>query len=335
MEVQNDSSPVRIGMIGAGKFARSLAEVAATIPELRIVAVCDLVPENALALARDFGLDRCADSAALVQRADVDAVIISTSHAMHAPNTLEAVAAGKHVFGEKPMALTVDECLRMIEAARQAGVKLLIGQVTRLLPMTQRLRAILDQNLIGQPVAMHMMRSGWFERRGWWASVEQSGGMLHSHGAHMYDFVNSVLGQPTRIYAITGPRVQPQIDFDDTIFSTITYQSGAIGSVNASISGQQWLYRGGVIADGGSLEFELALDGCSLSYQPRGGQPVCENFGTFDQECLDGMRVELQNFAAMVRADAPPFVVPEQAALAVGMISAAYESIRRGAPVRL
>jgi predicted dehydrogenase len=328
--------PLRIGLIGAGRFGRTLAEVAATVPDLKVTAVFDIDHERAWALERDLG---GADVRACRQLTQmwpiVDAVLISSSHDQHMSNVIEAASAGKHVFCEKPMAIDVAECQAMIEATTKHGVKMLVGQVTRLMPIMARMREILDSGLIGRPVAIHILRAAWMERQGWWAKTASSGGMLHSPGAHIYDLLNSLLGRAVSMYAVAAPRIQPQVDFADTLFTTVTYENGAIATFGTSISGQTWLYEGRIIAERGSLQYALEHEGCWLTYHPRGATPIRELFGTFDQEGLDGVAVELRNFADFVLRDAPPFVTNHAAMEAVAMIQAAYQSVQTGGVVHL
>lgn len=328
------TSPIRIGLLGAGRFGRSLAAVVSDLPEMQLTAVYDASPDATRQLADEFDAQACKSSAELLALPSVDAVLIATSHDTHAELAIAAARAGKHILCEKPMALDVAECQSMIDAAHHYGVQLLVGQVTRLIPLFQRMHRLVQEGAIGRPVAMHIVRSGWFERHGWWAQTSTSGGMLHSHGAHMYDLVNSFLGRPLSVTAVAGPRIQPQVDYDDTIFSLINYESGAVASVGASISGQTWVYQGSLIGDAGSIQFSLGLPECWLEVQRRGApEPIRESFGTFDQESTEGVLCELENFADMLLLNAPPFVAPDAALEAVAMIQAAYESVRTGGAV--
>jgi predicted dehydrogenase len=326
---------IGLGLIGAGSFGRTLAELSVKIPEFELAAVYDIAPENAARVAEAHQAVLCTSLDALLQRDDVDAVMIASSHDMHHPHTLAAARAGKQIFCEKPMAIDVAQCQEMIAVAQQRQVKLLIGHVTRLLPIIQRLYEILDSGVIGRPLAMKMIRSAWMERSGWWATSAQSGGPMHSWGAHMYDLLASILGPAATIYATAAPSVQLQTDFDDTIFSTVTYQNGAIGTVDVSISGGAWYYGGGIIAERGSLSLEFAKDASWLEYTARGQAAQRETFGSFDQESLDAIALELENFRDMLLYDTSPFIDSAAAMAVVGLMQASYESLRSGQVVQL
>lgn len=329
------TATIGIGLIGAGSFGRTLAEVCVTIPEFNVAAVCDVVEDRARHIADAHGAMLCASVEDLLQQTGVDAVIIASSHDMHHPNALASARAGKHIFCEKPMAIDVTQCQEMIEAAQTNQVKLLIGHVMRLFPSMQRLYQLLESGVFGRPLAMKMLRSAWVERLGWWARSSQSGGMMHSSGAHMYDLMGSILGHPRSVYAVAAPRIQMQTDFDDTIFTTVTYENGAIGTVDVSISGEAWVYGGGVIAEQGTLHFQFTHDVSWLEYKLRDQPPVRETFGTFDQEGLNGVVVELQNFRDMILHDAKPFVDNDAAMEAVALIQCAYQSVDTGHVIHL
>src|SRR5258708_12723109 len=147
-------SKLRIGLIGAGRFGQTLAQVAATVPDMQVTAVYDALSDRSEALANALpgsDIHACRQLDALWPQ--VDAVLISSSHDMHVSNVLDAAQAGKHIFCEKPMALDVAECRAMIDSVQQQGVKMLVGQVTRLMPIMVRLRAVLHRRLIGRPDA--------------------------------------------------------------------------------------------------------------------------------------------------------------------------------------
>ena len=122
---------VGFGLIGAGQMAHIHA-VAITEQKpgrARIVAVAG--GTRAPALATEFGAEAEPSVESLLERADIDAVVISTPHTAHLPNVLAAAAAGKHILLEKPMALSVEECTAMNEACEAAGVKLSLAKISR------------------------------------------------------------------------------------------------------------------------------------------------------------------------------------------------------------
>ncbi|MCD6351210.1 MAG: Gfo/Idh/MocA family oxidoreductase, partial [Armatimonadetes bacterium] len=125
---------VRLALIGCGRMGRSLISSVPDIPEAELVLAVDAVEEAAQSVAEEFGCEATTDLEAALARDDIEAVILATPNHMHAPNAIQAAQAGKHVFTEKPMALSAADAADMVRAARQADVKLMVGQVLRYLP---------------------------------------------------------------------------------------------------------------------------------------------------------------------------------------------------------
>ena len=122
---------IRFGLIGSGYINRGYAAGLhiGQVPDGELVAIAG--GTRAPALAAEFGAEAVDSVPELFARDDIDAVIIGSPHTAHLPQTAMAAAAGKHVYVEKPMAVTVAECDQMIEVCRSAGVKLSVNKVLR------------------------------------------------------------------------------------------------------------------------------------------------------------------------------------------------------------
>ncbi|MFE2428905.1 Gfo/Idh/MocA family protein [Streptomyces sp. NPDC059373] len=140
-------------MVGAGKISGAYLDTLDRLPGLRLTAVTDLDPGRAKEAAERAGAEVAGSVAELVVRDDVDAVLNLTIPAAHAEVALAAVAAGKHVYGEKPLAATREEAAAVLAAARDAGVRVGSAPDTVLGTGTQTARKAVDDGLIGTPVA--------------------------------------------------------------------------------------------------------------------------------------------------------------------------------------
>jgi predicted dehydrogenase len=143
---------VRFAMVGTGVAARYHAQAIAHTPGARLVAVCRSDPARAAEAAHEFGVACASDPAALLARADVDAVCICTPSGQHAAQCIEAARAGKHVLVEKPMALTLEDADAMIAACAAARVRLGIALQRRTEPVYGALREALGEGRLGRPV---------------------------------------------------------------------------------------------------------------------------------------------------------------------------------------
>src|SRR3954452_9179006 len=156
--------PLRIGLIGCGNFGVVLARQAASTREFKVVAGYDRTPSVSRRAASELGFEPCASIKELVAREDLDAAFVAPSHATHRYPTVLAALAGKHVFCEKPMAISTHECRTMIEVARKHRVHLVIGHVERHLPTVAHVRKVVSSGGLGAPIAVRAVRSNDVER---------------------------------------------------------------------------------------------------------------------------------------------------------------------------
>lgn len=166
-------TPVRAGIIGIGGQGGVLLENAPP-SHLRISAVCDIFPANrerALQIARerhDPDAVAYSDYRELLERRDLEAVIIATPLWQHAPMTIDALSAGKHVFCEKNMAKGLEECRQMLAAARDSGRNLQIGHQRTYNPLYHEARQLIDSGAIGD---IYHVRTLWHRNNDWRRNV--------------------------------------------------------------------------------------------------------------------------------------------------------------------
>jgi len=326
---------LRLGLLGCGGFARTLTEPFTEFEDAQISALYNRTFSKAEDLGQELRVPAFRSVQELLEQEYVDAVIINTSHDQHKPMAIAAAEAGKHIFCEKPMALTVEECLVMMSAAERNGVKLFVGHVTRLLPLFSRVKEIIDADEIGKPLAIKMTRYWPVVRLGWWANRSLKGGLLHSPASHEIDYLNYLCGTATSVHAVAAPQIQEQLDYEDTIFLTVRYESGAVGSVAASISSVMPVQSGYIIGEKGGLKYDM--------YGPEGGYLEVQKAEDRDKQRevigdfgLDvGMKKELRNFIDYVLYDAEPLLTAEGGLRTVEIMQAAYKSIREGQTISL
>src|SRR5262249_49753153 len=143
--------PVRIGIIGAGGIARAHMMAYQRVPGVEIVAIADLLPERAEAMARGWNIPHVfADHRALLELNGIDAVSVCTFNQAHRQPTVDALQAGKHVLVEKPLAFALDDAVAMIGAARRSGKILHTGFWQRWQPDLLAAKRIVDSGALGQ-----------------------------------------------------------------------------------------------------------------------------------------------------------------------------------------
>lgn len=191
---------IGVGVIGTG-FARSTQLPAFRACEgARLVAVASGRRENAEAAAREFRIEHVADDwRGVVEREDVDLVSIVTPPSTHAEMALAALAAGKAVLCEKPMAMSASETERMRDAARAGGSLALVDHELRFLPARRRMRELIEAGEVGPVRHAKFLfradsRSDPARPWNWWSDVRAGGGALGAIGSHAVDTLHWLLG---------------------------------------------------------------------------------------------------------------------------------------------
>ncbi|WJH33477.1 Gfo/Idh/MocA family oxidoreductase [Paenibacillus sp. CC-CFT747] len=168
--------------------------------------VVDLDEEKAARVAEELHCGYTTDWTKILD--DVDAVSLATPHHLHASQSLQAIAAGKHVLLEKPLANTEAECLEIIKAAEEKGTVFMMAYIVRFLPAVKRLKELLDSGEFGRPINANCwieaylppMPGTWFSRKD-----QLGGGVMFSHGCHYIDLLIWLLGNPVDV-AFMGTR---------------------------------------------------------------------------------------------------------------------------------
>jgi predicted dehydrogenase len=229
-----------IGINGQGRqHLRALKEMA----DAELVAVCDVNEAAAKARSQEYGVPYYTRYEDVLKRDDVEAVTLPLPHYLHCPVALAAFEAGKHVVTEKPMAVSVRECDRMIEAAQRAGKQLTISHQGRVSPMFPYLRNLLHSEDFGRLIRMVWLSGGtrtqyYFdteEWRGTWA--QEGGGTLINQKVHDLDRLAYLLGQPAEVAAFTANLFHQVDPLIDTMASAaLLWDDGAVGTFQASIA---------------------------------------------------------------------------------------------------
>jgi predicted dehydrogenase len=324
-------------LIGPGNFGRSLAQALREDQRARLVAVLGATPEESQAGAAALGGRPFANLDALLRADDVQAVLIATPSDTHVDLAALAASAGKHVFVEKPMALTVAECDAMIAAAERAGVTLMVGQVQRLFPLLAEVRRLVHEGAIGRPLAMLMERHEVLQRQpgSWLQRRAQVGGVLHQSSVHELDWMRTVLGEVEEVFARAAPAsIQDGLDCPDAVQISLRFRSGCIATLNACMTG--YVHRhGGVISGAeGSLEFSL-VDG-ALRWRTRDGRGDEQRRDDFTWAAHEqAIRTELRAFVDAVLGQAPVLIPGDEGRANIEVIQAALISLAERRPVGL
>ena len=174
---------------------------------------------------------------------EVEAVAICTPNALHAEMTLAAAEAGKHVFCEKPMAITLEDCHRIRECIKRAGVKYLIGYHRRFNPLYQYAKNLLDTGQLGDPVYIesdyiHHIPGDWAIWE-WLGKESIAGSIFHAGCGHCVDLLRFFGGEIVEVSCYKDVRMprRIQVDTEDLAVASFRFRSGALGKVTLLVGG--------------------------------------------------------------------------------------------------
>jgi myo-inositol 2-dehydrogenase/D-chiro-inositol 1-dehydrogenase len=329
---------VGVGLIGSGRMGAFHAEtVARRVPGARLVAVADPAPGAADRLTGALGGGRAyTDVAQLWADPDVDAVVIAAPARSHADLVVAASAAGKHVFCEKPMAVTLADADRAIDAARSAGVVLQVGFNRRFAADWRAARNLLDDGALGTP---RLLRSLTRDPGGFDPSRVAPDTIFLETLIHDFDtlrFLNPG-AEPVEVYATADALVEPEWrsrGLMDTAVVNVRFDNGAMAVAEACFEASYgYDVRGEVLGSGGMATMGDGRRN-GMAFSGPAGRLVETVHG--DQELFpEAYTAELAAFVDAVGTGTPSPVTGEDARAALTIALAAAESVRARRPVRI
>jgi len=351
---------VKIGIIGAGGIAHTHARYYRQIPWVELVAVADIIPERARAFARTWGIPEehaFGDYREMLERIEMEAVSICTHNTAHRAPTVDALAAGKHVLLEKPMAVTAEDGRAIMRAWEGSGRILMVGFQPHFSTQYQVARQIVEQGVLGDIYyAEAVAFRRWGIPGGSFLKKEVAGaGALVDIGCYALYTTISLMGSPRPRYvtALAGTFLAHQaqgeqrwgrftwraeeVEVEDFAAAFVRFENGAAMVLKAC-----WAAH----ADSIGRPFFLGTRG-GMALNPRGVQPPVELYfnqqiGNLNLTCAPQGLVEvedwpakIQAFAEAVRDDLPSPIDPRTVFLTTVVLDGALRSARDGREVEV
>jgi myo-inositol 2-dehydrogenase / D-chiro-inositol 1-dehydrogenase len=338
MTEEAGSEPVRVALIGSGRMGSFHGATASRrLPGARLVAVADPAPGVAERLAAALNAERAyADPAEVFADGEVEAVVIAAPARFHADLVVAAAGAGKGVFCEKPMALTLADADRAIDAARAAGVVLQVGFNRRFAPDWQATRELLEAGRLGTP---RLLRSLTRDPGGFDPSRVPPNTIFLETLIHDFDtlrFLNPG-AEPVEVYATADALVASDWrsrGLLDTAVVLVRFDNGAVGTAEACFEAAYgYDVRGEVFGSGGMATLG---DGrrTGMTFSNAAGRSA--DTVRSDQEFFhDAYTAELTAFVDAVRNGTAAPATGEDARGALAIALAAIDSVRAGRPVQI
>jgi len=310
---------INAGVVGLGSMGRNHARVLAQMPDVNLASLADVDGETLQQIARTYKTRAYTDHRQMLAQEQLDMVLVAVPTRMHKEVALDVLSYGAHVFVEKPLAFSIDECQMMIDAARTAGVHLGVGHIERFNPAILELKRRLDSGQLGRVFQIRSRRVGPFPSR------VMDVGVVFDLATHELNIMEYLTDSPIRsLYAETEQEIHAS--HEDLLSALLKFENGSVGVLDINWLTPTKIRELSILGEGGMFhvnyltqelyfyennyangwEGMVALMGVSegriTRYEVRKREPLVE---------------ELEQFVEAVRNQHPPLVTGQEGMRAV------------------
>lgn len=324
---------LNIALIGAGTMGRMHADNFARIEGCRVTSVYDQLPQAARAVADQVGAQAVPDPQGALAD-DVDVVVVACPTPQHAQYCCMAAEAGKHVFCEKPLARTLDQGERIVEAVGRAGVGMMVGHVVRFFPEYAAATAEVHSGAVGKVGMVRTSRINTLPGGpgSWFRDYQMSGGVTLDMVVHDLDWLLWTFGKATTVCSRSLYRRMPDLDYS---LSSIRFAGGAIAHVEGSWADVGAFRTSFEIAGSNGLIEHDSTENSTLLVQRRGSEDGLAATQVPASPSKSPYLIEAEAFIEAVTTSTAPPVTVEDAFAALELALAACRSAETGETVKL
>lgn len=333
------SSEIGFGVVGCGMIGAVQAAAIGQIGGARLVAVCGRDERRTSEFAARFGATAYTDFDRFLDHPNLRIVTICTPSGMHADQGARAARAGKHVLVEKPIEISLERADQLIDACREAGVKLGVIFQSRFLPAAGKIKRAVDEGRLGRLILgdayVKWYRAPEYYAAGSWHGTLDldGGGALINQAIHTVDLLQWVMGPFETALALKSALRYPHIEAEDTLVAALRFQNGALGVIEAAtsikpgfkrrleISGE----RGTVILDGDSIGL-WAIEGEEVDQSEQ--EQITDGSTNPAAISNEGHRRQLEDMMMAVIEDRPPLVDGIEGRKSLELVEAVYNSVK-------
>ena len=339
----NIQEPVKLGIVGLGRWAKVLTNAAQKSDKLQIIAGNSRSQEKRDAFTKQFGVNTYESLEEILSMPEIEGVIITVPNEQHFSIAKQIAEAGKHVYTEKPISNILADGLKMEALQRAHNITMTVGHSARLLKGIQMMKENLDNGVLGKLAfieanfsnerALELTPDTWR-----WYRDRAPGGPLSQLAIHMFDILHYLGGDVDGVSSIASKLSPVGAEVDDQSMSTVRFKNGVIGYVGSSWT-SPGIFSTRVFAQAGLMHFELDfaswdepenLHKSSSLYIQRGkdGYGLREDLNIFSGNMFQD---ELEIFADACRSGLAPKLTAHDGNVAVAMVYAALKSIENNA----
>ena len=335
-------APVKIGIVGLGRWAKVLARAARESRELAIVAAYSRTPEKRTAFEAEFGVPGVEELEGLLADPLIRGVILTVPNEQHWPLAERVAAAGKHVYTEKPIANTLEDGLRIAALEARYGVTVTVGHSARLMAGIRSIRGRIDSGELGRVAFIEANFSN--ERaleltpKAWrWYKDKAPGGPLSQLAIHQFDVLHYLGGEIAEVSQMSSKLSPVGAEVDDQSMTVLRFADGKLGYVGSCWT-SPGIFAVRVFGSRGLMHYEIdfgtwdtphLLHRSSTLYIQRGkdGYGKREELGVPES---DMFRAELEQFAGSCRSGKTGELSAGNGNVALAVVYAALRSLERG-----
>jgi len=335
------SSPVKLGIVGLGRWAKVLTRAVRNSDKLNIVAAYSRSEDKRVAFEKEFGVPGAADIKSMLANPDIKGVILTVPNEQHFPLAQEVAKAKKHVYTEKPIAQTLEDGLRIAALEKQHGISVTVGHSARLMAGIRIIKERIDAGELGRVAfmeanfsnerALELTPSTWR-----WYKDRAPGGPLSQLAIHQFDVLHLLGGEIAEVSSMASKLSPVGAEVDDQSMTLLRFKDGKIGYVGSCwtspgifavrVFGQKALMHYEI--DFGTWDTPHLLHKASTLYIQRGKN----GWGKREELQLpesDMFRAELEMFADSCASGKPNELTAYNGNVAVAVVNAALKSIDR------
>ena len=336
-----NSDPVKLGIIGLGRWAKVLTRAAQKSDVLEIVAGYSRSAEKRDAFQRDFGITSAPNIEQLLSDPEIKGVILTVPNEQHLPVAEQVARAGKHVYTEKPIANTLESGLEIEALQSRYGIHVMVGHSARLLKGTRRIKEAMDSGELGRVVfietnfsnerALEITPDTWR-----WYRDKAPGGPLSQLAIHQFDTIHYLGGDIEAVSSVASKLSPVGAEVDDQSMTTLKFADGKLGYVGSSWT-SPGIYSVRVFGQKGLMHFELdfstwdtpdRLHETSQLYIQRGKDGFSKR-EVLDIPAGDMFQDELEMFAEMCASNTACELSASSGNVALAVVYAALRSVEK------
>jgi len=340
--------PVKLGIVGLGRWAKVLTRAAQQTDQLKIVAGFSRSGEKRAAFEKEMGVPAAPDMKSLLTNPEIKGVILTVPNEQHLPMAEQVARAGKHVYTEKPIAQTLEDGLKIAALEKQYGVTVTVGHSARLMAGIRIIKERMDRGELGRVAfieanfsnerALELTPQTWR-----WYKDRAPGGPLSQLAIHQFDVLHLLGGEIAEVSSMASKLSPVGAEVDDQSMTTIRFADGKLGYVGSCWT-SPGIFAVRVFGSRGLMHYEIdfgtwdtphLLHKASTLYIQRGkdGWAKRENIPLPES---DMFRAELEMFAASCASGRSNELTAHNGNVAVAVVYAALKSIdRKGQLVRI